>query len=249
MIIGMKARLAAIGAVLLMVVIGLWLGLAWRRNENLASKAEIKVESHIRTPSVAKVAPTRPKREGKKDDLTFEEFNKLLDEYFDEETKATSSTEAKVNEEPIGLATFDEVRDEETKEEEKKDENAEKLIQQIRYEQLARLLPRYEELNIEYMELQLMRDDIHNLAEMEAFHKREHEICKEWDKVQRELARLFPEACAYKPYEGPDSPGYFSMDYRKLRELVGGRLPPGTGDGAYLNELAAQINRKMKMRR
>jgi len=58
----MKMRLIAIGIVLLMVVIGLWLGLTWRRNENLASKAKIKVESHIRTPAVAKVAPTGPKR-------------------------------------------------------------------------------------------------------------------------------------------------------------------------------------------
>jgi len=228
----MKMRLIAIGIVLLMVVIGLWLGLTWRRNENLASKAKIKVESHIRTPAVAKVAPTGPKREGEKDDLTFEEFNRLLDEYFDEETKATSSTEAKVNEEPIGLATFDEVRDEETKEE-KKDEDAEKLMQQIRYEQLARLLPRFEELQQEYHDLNKMRDYLYSRPlelpgvreEIEAFQKRETEICLELEKVVVELADLFPEAVVYKPYEGPDSPGYFSIDYRKLRELVGGRLP------------------------
>ena len=227
----MRMRLIAIGIVLLMVI-GLWLGLAWRRNENLVSKAKIKVESHIGTPAVVKVAPTRPKREGKKDDFTFEEFNKLLDEYFDEETKATSSTEAKVNEEPIGLATFDEVRDEETKEE-KKDEDAEKLVQQIRYEQLARLLPRHEELQKEYYELNKMRDYVYRKRpwsplvqeEHDAFQARETEICKELTQIREELARLFPEAVVYKPYEGPDSPGYFSIDYRKLRELVGGRLP------------------------
>jgi len=212
------------------MVIGLWLGLAWRRNENLVSNAKIKVESHIRTPAVAKVAPTRPKREGKKDDLTFEEFNKLLDEYFDEEAKATSPTEAKVNEEPIGLATFDEVRDEETKEEEKKDEDAEKLIQQIRYEQLARLLPRFLELQQEYHDLnKYVRPYIQSLPgdseERVAFHKREAEICKEEGEIMAELAELFPEAVVYKPYEGQGSPGYFSIDYRKLRELVGGRLP------------------------
>ena len=57
------------------------------------------------------------------------------------------------------------------------------------------------------------------------FHEREREICEEWGRVMEELARLFPEAVVYKPYEGPDSPGYFGIDYRKLRELVGGRLP------------------------
>jgi len=226
----MKMRLIAIGAVLLMVI-GLWLGLTWRRNENLDSKAKIKVESHIGTPAVVKVAPTRPKREGKKDDLTFEEFNKLLDEYFDEEAKATSPAEAEVREEPIGLVSSDEVRDEEAKEE-KKDEDAEQIMQQIRYEQLSRLLPRYEELMQEYTDLNAMRDYICNRPlslpgvreEIEAFQKQETEICREISKIVKELVRLFPEAVTYKPYT-PGSPGYFGIDYQKLRELVGGQLP------------------------
>jgi len=186
---------------------------------------EVKVERQTSVGAPAMVTGRPEKKE--EDDLTFEEFNRLLDEYFnDEEVKATNSGEAEVEEEPVGLDEVEEKADKEVKEE-GKDEDAEKLIQQIRYEQLARLLPRYLELAQEYHDLQKMWDYIQSLPpceEVVMYHKREHEICKEWHEVLRELARLFPEAVIYKP-STPGSPGYSSIDYRKLRELVGGRLP------------------------
>jgi len=219
----MKAGLAMM-VVALMVLIGIWL--THREKEKPSPEANVKMERHVSRPAVARVAPSKPKVE-EKDDLTFEEFNRLLDEYFnDEEVKATNSGEAEVEEEPVGLDEVEEKADEEVKEE-GKDEDAEKLIQQIRYEQLARLLPRHEELQQEYHDLQKMWGYIQSLPpceEVVMFHKREREICEEWIEVLKELARLFPEAVIYKPWT-PDSPGYSSIDYRKLRELVGGRLP------------------------
>ena len=212
----MKAGLAMM-VVALMVLIGIWL--THREKEKPSPEANVKMERHVSRPAVARVAPSKPKVE-EKNDLTFEEFNRLVDEYFnDEEVKATNSGEAEVEEEPVGLDEVEEKADKEVKEE-GKDEDAEKLIQQIRYEQLARLLPRHEELQQEYHDLQKMWGYIPGPI----FHKREHEICKEWHEVLRELARLFPEAVIYKP-STPGSPGYSSIDYRKLRELVGGRLP------------------------
>ncbi|MCD6506360.1 hypothetical protein J7M22_07005 [Candidatus Poribacteria bacterium] len=212
----MKAGLAMM-VVALMVLIGIWL--THREKEKPSPEANVKMERHVSRPAVARVAPSKPKVE-EKNDLTFEEFNRLVDEYFnDEEVKATNSGEAEVEEEPVGLDEVEEKADKEVKEE-GKDEDAEKLIQQIRYEQLARLLPRHEELQQEYHDLQKMRGYIPGPI----FNKREREICEEWIEVLKELARLFPEAVIYKP-RTPDSPGYSSIDYRKLRELVGGRLP------------------------
>ena len=221
----MKGRLTIMGIIFL-IVIGLWLWM-WIRlermiDESQTPQASAKVEEDMVIPALGRVTFDRPKEE-EDETLTWEEFNELLDEYLgEEEIYGEVGTEEK----PMGLVGFSEMS-EETKEE-KKDEDEQKLIQQIRYEQLARLLPRYLELAQEYHDLQKMWDYIQSLPpceEVVMYHKREREICEEWGRVMEELARLFPEAVVYKPYEGPDSPGYFGIDYRKLRELVGGRLP------------------------
>ena len=217
---GVTAKVAITGIVAMLVAgagVGIWM--SHHGEERATLKAgEVKVERQTSVGAPAMVTGRPEKKE--EDDLTFEEFNRLVDEYFnDEEVKATNSGEAEVEEEPVGLDEVEEKADKEVKEE-GKDEDAEKLIQQIRYEQLARLLPRHEELQQEYHDLQKMWGYIPGPI----FHKREHEICKEWHEVLRELARLFPEAVIYKP-STPGSPGYSSIDYRKLRELVGGRLP------------------------
>ncbi|HEX30811.1 TPA: hypothetical protein ENG04_12100 [Candidatus Poribacteria bacterium] len=178
----------------------------------------------------------RKSGEKEEDELTFEELNRLIDRlpdgYSDDEAVTAPEEKAEDDRGRDGSIGADETTDERTRVEGSGGE-VERLIQQIRYEQLARLLPRFLELQQEYHDLNKMRDYLYSSPlelpgvreEIEAFQKRETEICKEEGEIMVELAELFPEAVVYKPYEGPDSPGYFSIDYRKLRELVGGRLP------------------------
>jgi len=223
---GVTTKVAITGAVIIMLGgAGIWIGRHGEEEPAVrANKVEVEEQADVRGSAV------EVRRSGEKEDgLTYEEFwgliDGLTDEYLEDEMDTSVGGEIEEEGEAAGSISADEITDEEVEEE--GGEDIEYLIKQIRYEQLARLLPRYLELAQEYHDLQKMRDYIQSLPpceEVVMFHKREHEICKEWIEVLKELARLFPEAVIYKP-RTPDSPGYSSIDYRKLRELVGGRLP------------------------
>ncbi|MCD6505164.1 hypothetical protein J7M22_00935, partial [Candidatus Poribacteria bacterium] len=75
-------KLAITGAVVMMLAgAGIWL--SHRGEEKPMPKAdEVKVERRASVRAPARVALSKPKREKEKDEFTFEEFNRLLDECF-----------------------------------------------------------------------------------------------------------------------------------------------------------------------
>ena len=233
----MKAttKVAITGAVVVMLTgAGIWL--SHRGGEKPMPKAnEVKVERQTSVGAPAMVV-SRPKKK-EEDDFTFEEFNKLLDEWL-------GNAEGTERKNLFIEVTSDVASDKPEKTDIiKKGEVEESTIsrriieQHRRYEILAQLLPRYFELNKlitkidgRYPFLDDAPDGLSDLdracwyeQEIKKWRAKYSELYAELTAIETSLLEHFPEA-VQKVYLDNDH-YQFRIDFKKLRELVGGWLP------------------------
>lgn len=233
-------KVAVTGAVVVMLTGGgIWM--SHRGEEKAIPKmSEVKVErlSNVRVP--ARVTIDNPKPKKKEDELTFEEFNKLLDEYF-ESGKESSAT---VSSEPVydNEGGKSEIKGGEGKDEDREaveEMSPELKLKVERYAELARILPYVRQLEDEKTRL---FEEYHNYLKThdwdgyDEYGRKVQDVAEQYDDeimavIERlrvywaQIDAMFPELELWERYENEHGGLTESFRYGRLIEYFGRELP------------------------
>ena len=236
-----STKVAITGAVVLMLGgVGIWL--SYHGEEKPVPKAdEVKVERQANVETPARVALRKPKPKKEKDVITFEEFNRLLDEYFAKEGKEEGNKQ-EVYPDVKPDVNEGKKQEEPGKEAKEATSGTQRTPEQQRlYEILESITWVWDEMN----ELSHQRADIaKQLSELNKVMPRDPKtgmIDGDWymkyyyplekkmgelDARDRELRKIYYGTLRrYFPEAITESGNQISVDFNKLRKYVGGPLP------------------------
>jgi len=239
----MKAttKVAITGAVVLMLGgAGIWMTMHRGDEKPIVKPSGVKVERQTSVGAPARVALRKPKPKKEKDVITFEEFNRLLDEYFAKEGKEEES------EQGIYPEVESDMGEEKVEEPEKETKGTTSVTQrtpeqQRLYEILESITWVWEEMNELshqineiaainrrlYEQFQRTRDPKTGLLDGDWYMKYYYPYIKKQDKLEKrhkELSKIwFDTLERYFPEAVLGNRG--GTDFSKLREYVGGLLP------------------------
>ena len=252
-------KVAITGAVVMMLTgAGIWL--SYHGEEKPVPKAnEVKVERRANVEAPARVVGRPEKKE--KDDFTFEEFNRLLDEYFE----SAEESSAMVSSEPVhdNEGEKSEIKSGEGQDEDQ--ETAEEMSPELRlkverYAELAKILPYVRQLEDRKTRLLEEYHDYlktHDWDGYDEYGRRVQDVTEQYDDeimavieqlrvYWAQIDAMFPELELWERRELPGRRLRESFRYDRLIEYFGRKLP-WDGNPDYFKAIPTSIRRRGKI--